>query len=493
MPVPVCRLRHSQRLIGIDVVGGLTLRNVLCQTNGRRSNRHGVGVSVHRQRVDDVSYNGIRAGLRLQALNDERFLAVGAAGRTAIHALHVIAGTRPPWHRGNVGVGGRVKRGVGVEVDGLVDRAADGDADDGLDAHVLRQLVHGRGATVGTRTAAHVTHDDGRADQQVICLFFGQQDTGNAGLGSSSLVLEVVACAALQRAGVALFAVLQLEHVDAERDVADGDTGIVRAALAPLGNLRVVAVGVVQRGKASRGRGFASGIQTAHVLRMNHERADRAIGRDALRQREVTGLARGAVILPPVHAVIDQRHPCGFLRDTDHAVRTGAGERAVNLVHGLDFDFAVGVDLILALDSPERELLAVRVCADDGIGAGLGCAERLAGFHELTLRGLRGCEVIELYAEGLVALQQIEPTGEQLGLGVVAVISAVPPRNEHIVDVLRSDVSSVEAVIDGCASRAGQFSRFQTVGGFQRGGNFLQRLLGCGMGNELHNFTPPRS
>ena len=493
MPGPVCRLRHSQRLIGIDVVGRLTLRNVLRQTDGRGSNGHCVGIGVNSQGVDDVSNNGIPAGLALQALNDERLFAIGAAGRGTVHALHIVAGAGPPRHSADVGIIGRVEGRVGVEVDSLIHSAFHGDADDGLDADILSTLVHRRSVAVGAGAAADIANNDGRADKEGCGIGFGKQNAGNASLSLSGLDLYIVARATLQHTGVTLLAVLELEHVDAERNVADGDARVVCTALAPLGNLRVVAVGVVQRGKASRGRGFASGIQTAHVLRMNHERADRAVGRDALRQREVTGLARGAVILPPVHAVIDQRHPCGFLRDTDHAVRTGAGERAVNLVHGLDFDFAVGVDLILALDSPERELLAVRVCADDGIGAGLGCAERLAVLNKLALSSLRGCKVVELDTKGLVALQQIEPAGEQLGLGVVAVISAVPPRNEHIVDVLRGDVSSVEAVVDGCASRAGQFSRFQAVGGFQRGSDFLQRLLGCGMGNELHNFTPPRS
>lgn len=147
--------------------------------------------------------------------------------------------------------------------------------------------------------------------------------------------------------------------MDAERNVADGDASVVCTALAPLGNLRVVAPSEVQRGETGRRGGLARSVFTSKVLCVNHEGADAAIGRNALRQWEVTGLARGAVILPPVNPVINQRHPCGFLCDTDHAVRAGAGEQAVNLINGLDFDFTVGVDLILALNSPERELLAV--------------------------------------------------------------------------------------------------------------------------------------
>ena len=160
VPVPVCRLRHSQRLIGIDVVGRLALRDVLCQTNGRRSNRHGVGIGVNRQGVDDVSYNGIRAGLRFQALNDERLLAVGAAGRRTVHALHIIAGARPPRHSADVGVGSRVERSVGVEVDGLVDSAFDSHAVDGLDTDILGKLVHRCSATVGAGAATDIANDD---------------------------------------------------------------------------------------------------------------------------------------------------------------------------------------------------------------------------------------------------------------------------------------------------------------------------------------------
>ena len=239
-------------------------------------------------------------------------------------------------------------------------------------------------------------------------------------------------------------------------------------------------------GETGRRGGLARSVFTSKVLCVNHEGADAAIGRNALRQWEVTGLARGAVILPPVNPVINQRHPCGFLCDTDHAVRAGAGEQAVNLINGLDFDFTVGVDLILALNSPERELLAVGVLADDGIGAGGGCAKLFAGFHELALRGLRSCEVIELYAEGLVALQQIEPAGEQLGFGVVAVICAMPPRYEHIVNVLRRDAGCVEAVVDGGTGSTSQLGGFQAVCDFKGGGNFLQRFLGRGMVYEFH-------
>ena len=487
VPSPVCGLGDGERLVGVNIVGALALGNVLCQPHGCGLDGHGGGVLADRDRVDDVSDNRVCADLGLQALNDKRLLAVGATGRAAVHTQHIITGSRPPRHGADVGVGGGIKGCVGFQIDRVIGGFLNHRADNGEDAHILGTFVHGGNAAVSAGAVANIAHDHGGANQQVLGLCLGQQDTGNARLRDGALILEVIAGAALQGAAVAFLGVFEPEHEDAEEDVADGDARVVGAALAPLRDLRIVAPRVIERSQTACGGGLAVCALAAHVFCMNHKGAGLVVHRaDTLCNGNIARGLRGAVAHPPVDGIVGDGEPARFLGHANHAVGAATVKAAVYLGNTLDLDLAVCVDLVLNFHSPERKLLMQRVFALYRVGAGGGHADLGAVVAKLPLRGLGGAEIIEFGAESLIAVQQVEPAGQKLRFGVLAVVRTVPPRHKHIIHIFRGDARGVEGIIDGRAGGSGKLCSGQGVGRFQCRGNAAQRFIAGRMVNKGH-------
>ena len=367
-----------------------------------------------------VGADCIRARLALQQLDNKRLLAGRAAGGAAVRALHIVAAAAVPGHGRNNGfVFLGVERCRGVQVQRFVGRAVHGHVLNTQNARLVGFGAHRGNAAIRRGSRPHITDGHGAAHQVGGGVGGGHKYAGRASFGHGGLVLVIVAAAPLQRAGVALFAVLSPEHAHAERQIAAANTAVVRAALLPLGALRIHAYKVYDC-QAGRAGELSVRATARHVFSVDHKRAEAAVHRHALRQRlvgvcvcqEIGG--RSAVIVIIIIIVGSVAHPACFLGDTHHSELAGQQRLTIHAVdarHGLDDGFLV-LDLVGHFYGPERAAREIGVNGCGGVRAGL-CRAQVGGrLDQFAVRRGAGGELIQLCAVGVVIPQQGKPAAQ---------------------------------------------------------------------------------
>ena len=364
-----------------------------------------------------IGADRIRARLALQQLEDVGFLAGRAAGGAAVRALDVVAAAAVPGHGRNYGlVLFRVERCRGVQVQRLVGCAVHGHVLNAQNTHLVSFGTHRGNAAIRRGSRPDVADGHGAAYQIARGVGGGHKYAGHASFGHGGLVLVIVAAAPLQRAGVALFAVLSPEHAHTERQIAAADTAVVRAALLPLGALAVHA-DKVYNCQAGRAGELSVRATARHVFSVDHKRAETTVYRHTLRQRlvgvrvgqEISG--RGAVIVIIIIIVGSVAHPACFLGDAHHTKLAGQQRGAIHAVdarHSLDDGFLV-LDLVGDLYRPERAAREIGIGGGGGVRAGL-CRAQIGGrLDQFAVRRGAGGKLIQFRAVGVVVPQQGKP------------------------------------------------------------------------------------
>ena len=364
-----------------------------------------------------IGTDRIRARLALQQLEDVGFLAGRAAGGAAVRALHVVAAATVPGHGRNYGlVLFGVERRRRVQVQRLVGRAVHDHVLNAQNTHLVSFGAHRGDAAIRRGSRPDVADGHGAAYQIAGGGGGGHKYTGYASLGDCRLVLDVVAAAPLQRAGVALFAVLSPEHTHAERQIAAANTAVVCAALLPLRALAVHA-DKIHNGQAGGAGELSVCVAARHILSVDHERAEAAVYRHALRQRlvgvgvcqEIGG--RSAVIVIIIIVVGGVAHPACFLGDAHHTKLAGQQRGTIHAVdarHSLDDGFLV-LDLVGDLYRPERTALEIGIGGGGGIRAGFGRAQIGGRLDQFAVRRGAGGKLIQFCAVCVVIPQQSKP------------------------------------------------------------------------------------
>ena len=364
-----------------------------------------------------VGADRIAARLALQQLDNKRLLAGRAAGGAAVRALHIVAAAAVPGHGRNNGfVFLGVERRRRVQVQRLVGRAVHGHVLNAQNAHLVGLGTHGGHAAIRGGSRPHVTDGHSAAHQVGVRLGGGHNNAGHASFRHGGLVLVVVAAAPLQRAGVALFAVLGPEHTHTERQIAAANTAVVRAALLPLCALAVHA-DKVHDCQAGRAGEFAVRATSRHILSVDHERAEAAVYRHTLRQRlvgvgvcqEIGG--RSAVIVIIIIIVGSVTHPACFLGNAHHAELAGQQRLTIHAVdarHGLDDGFLV-LDLVGHFYGPERAAREIGVNGCGGVRARFRCPQFGGRLDQFAVRRGAGGELVQLCAVCVVIPQQGKP------------------------------------------------------------------------------------
>ena len=406
-----------------------------------------------------VRQDEVAAGLEFRFLDQAGVVAVGGVVPAAVGALHRVVPAAPIGHIGDIGGARRGIKGIVtvLDVDCAVALLPDLYRLDLGHPLVFADGVHGRLVAVSLSALGFIvgrTHNNVIADAEISRLGGGQQDALDAALADGRRILQVLRAVPLDRAAVALDAVLEPDHGQLPFQQVSARARVLTAALAP--QRYVVVVGaVVDRGQAGAAPDGAVVLQARAVFGVGHVRVDvvltvgalgpglPALGGVAL-HLEVTVAA--FVPLPGVGVFLEHPHqmpPIVRAAGADHI-------QGVDELAGVDSVGAVGVFLGRDLAAPK--LCQVCKVVPLGLGLGGGLTDKAHAVVGLFAGGaLTGRKQRQLDAVDAVIVEDVaKPAGQHTVIAALALHPlAVPPVHKELVQLGLGSALVGEDVVQG--------------------------------------------